>query len=322
MVDFFDIDRSIVSISANYQDRFLATSMGESARRSREVFRITSVTCLYIAIKLYVPHKWNITTQAFAQLCRGSISGENIDTMEMRILFALGWNVNPPIPLAYVEFYLDLIFRTIGRPSRTIKRVSLIDDDDSVVGQHLMLPSLDKEVTTSHVYADHDLFSSMKQNILDVARYQCDNVVQNLAFLQTRYSVIATAALLNAFEGVMNQDPGMSSFYQDCIAMIRDTANFCILAPGYELEEVRYAILSSILTVEASNENTKSLNHEVDSSQSHTHTPISMSAAHPASPASAAITVNLKDRLYDQHDSPRSVLTRVCATHLKNINFV
>ena len=111
MMDFFEIDRSIVAIAMYYQDRYLGTEKGRAGRTNRSIFRTVSVTSLYMALKLSQPgNKWNITSHAFAKLCQGAVSGDEINNMEIDILFALDWYVNPPTPMKYAEALLELIF--------------------------------------------------------------------------------------------------------------------------------------------------------------------------------------------------------------------
>ena len=40
MVDYFDLDRSIVAVSVGYQDRFLNTNLGKPAQTNRAMFRL------------------------------------------------------------------------------------------------------------------------------------------------------------------------------------------------------------------------------------------------------------------------------------------
>mmetsp|Transcript_24586 Transcript_24586/g.51026 ORF Transcript_24586/g.51026 Transcript_24586/m.51026 type:complete len:452 (-) Transcript_24586:40-1395(-) len=314
MIDYFHIDRSIVSISINYQDRFLATTLGEPARYSREEFRIASVTCLYIAIKLYVPQTWNITANAFAKLCHGTISGENIDKMEIRILFALGWNVNPPIPLAYTELYLDLLFRTDKTPIvEGKKRLSLMGDDESVIG-HLVLTSL-SDHSLSRRESDELTIESIQEKILELTRYQFENAAHNLMLNSTNCSTIATAAMLNSVEGLMKLNPGLSSFLHECYDLIHKTAETCHLECADELEEVRRKLLSCIME----GRNVKERIHsEAGSLPEDTITQTSLSETQPTSPRS----VSIKKVLCLERESPRSVLAVVSATHFQNVNFV
>ena len=313
MVDFFDIDRTLVSIATYYQDRFLGTILGEQAQKNRELFRITSVTCLYIAIKLYVPHKWNVTAHSFAQLCRGTISGDIIVDMEMRILFGLGWNVNPPIPLAYVEQFIELIFCSKEKSVQQLRNSSLrclnqFDDDDSVVGDFI-IPSLSEESLQD--VTDQEWITSIKDKIIDLARYQLEIALQSVAFLSIRSSVIATAALLNAIEGLMSESTAlyppdtnsMDIFFRDCITTIEEIVTLCNLASENELEEVKTALLSSAW-LESANEQSfaKSSLHSVT-----------------ASPVSTDKFVTL-DGTKDHFLSPKRVLSSVYAMNFHGIN--
>ena len=75
MVDCLNMDRRIVALAAYYQDRFLGspTEMGSKILCNRALFRVVSVTSLYIAIKTRGPPSWDITAYDFAQLCQGLI---------------------------------------------------------------------------------------------------------------------------------------------------------------------------------------------------------------------------------------------------------
>jgi len=118
MIDYFEVDRSIIAIALYYQDRFLGTKKGKAVQNDRSLFRVVSVTSLYMALKIYVPERWNITPQAFSKLCQGTVTAKEINDMETNILFALDWHVNPPSPMQYVKALLDLIFYS------TTKRIS------------------------------------------------------------------------------------------------------------------------------------------------------------------------------------------------------
>ncbi|KAL7471693.1 hypothetical protein ACHAXS_011991 [Conticribra weissflogii] len=305
MVDYFNLDRSIVSVSTNYQDRFLTTPLGESARYSREEFRIASVTCLYIAIKLHVPQTWNITANAFAHLCHGMISGENIDKMEIRILFALGWKVNPPIPLAYTELYLDLLFHTIENPV----------NDCGVTGNFIQLSLNDHYFSRKE--SNEETFELIQENILQLTRYQLENAAHNLMFLSTNSSTIATAAILNSVEGLMKLYSGCSSFLHQCKDLIHETASTCHLECADELEHVSLKLLSCIIYTEGSNLK-EGIHSEAGSLQKDTITQSSSSDSQPISPRS----VTTKKFLCLERESPRSVLSRVSAMHSQSVNFV
>jgi len=185
MIDYFEVDRSIIAIALYYQDRFLGTEKGKAVQNDRSLFRVVSVTSLYMALKIYVPERWNVTCPAFSKLCQGTVNGKEINDMETSILFALDWHVNPPSPMLYVKALLDLIFYAAA------KRTSE---------------------------------SSSRDHILELVSYQLDTALDDVRLLQVKSSIIGTASLLNALEGVMKEghpeDTSEALFYQDCIDFV------------------------------------------------------------------------------------------------------
>ena len=244
MAGFFNIERSVVSIAISYQDRFLSTTMGLSASTDRKTFRIASVTCLYIAIKLYVPHEWNVTAHAFAELCGGTISGESIVDMETQILFALGWNVHPPVPMAYLELILDLATLTVATNEEEPKQSLDASDEDSVLGD-LIVPSFSNVSSDQSVNLECSV-AATKENIIDVVRYQVESALHTVEFLHVRSSVIAVAALLNAIEGIYSDnDAETTGFCQHLVGVIARLISHSEVFSKRELDEVRAKLLCS-----------------------------------------------------------------------------
>ena len=302
MVDFFDIDRSIVSIAISYQDRFLSTSMGSTARTRREIFRIASVTCLYIAIKLYVPDKWNVTAHAFAQLCRGTISGNCINDMELQILFALGWNVHPPVPWLYVEQIVDLITTTLTAGNEELRQGVDISDEDSVLGD-LILPSLSHASYSDRSTSQEYSTTAMKENVLELVRYQVELTLQKIEFLHIHSSLIALAALMNAIEGIISEnDAQVTPFCRHSVAIMSKVMTYSEICTKRELDEVRTVLLCSAMAEPSSDNNT--LMNVLDKGQP---TPKSPPGSIIGSPTSASN--------WNQYPSPKSVLSRVCVMH-------
>mmetsp|Transcript_18566 Transcript_18566/g.34168 ORF Transcript_18566/g.34168 Transcript_18566/m.34168 type:complete len:421 (+) Transcript_18566:165-1427(+) len=246
MVDYFDIDQCILAVSAYYQDRYLGTEMGKAAQNNRAIFRVVSVTSLYIAIKLRVPHRWNVTAHAFAQLCQGSITGDDIKDMEINMLFALQWNVNPPIPMEYAEAYLELIFNSKEILRR--RRTSLIPKEDDSAAEDYLLPS-----SSSDSVQDDASRQELKDHILELVQYQLEIAPHDNRLFRVRSSLIAIAAVLNSLEGVLNENPsfhegvGGVSFCQESIVLTLNTMASCKIASEKELEDVRTALLTSVV---------------------------------------------------------------------------
>lgn len=79
VIDHFDYNREIVSISLNYLDRYLSVCVV-----NRKKFQLAAVTCLYLALKLYGSSSLKISS--FVELSRGYFSGDHIIAMESAIL--------------------------------------------------------------------------------------------------------------------------------------------------------------------------------------------------------------------------------------------
>eukprot|EP00956_Cyclotella_meneghiniana_P006784 scaffold9072_cov79-Cyclotella_meneghiniana.AAC.2 len=102
VVDHFDFNREIVSISMSYLDRYLATRSV-----NRRIFQLAAMTSLYLAIKLYEPGK--IRMSSLIDLSRGYFLEEHIVTMEDSMLQSLGWHVHPPTAYSFVREMLPLL---------------------------------------------------------------------------------------------------------------------------------------------------------------------------------------------------------------------
>lgn len=79
VIDHFDFNREIVSISLNYLDRYLST-----CPVNRKVFQLAGMTSLFLAIKLYETSSLKMST--FIELSRGYFSIEHLTAMETAIL--------------------------------------------------------------------------------------------------------------------------------------------------------------------------------------------------------------------------------------------
>ena len=79
VIDHFDYNREIVSVSLNYLDRYLS-----SRPVNRKVFQLAAMTSLYLAIKLFEPTKMRMNS--FIELSRGYFRPEHISAMEEVVL--------------------------------------------------------------------------------------------------------------------------------------------------------------------------------------------------------------------------------------------
>jgi Cyclin, N-terminal domain/Cyclin, C-terminal domain len=104
VVDYFRIDREVVSVSLSFLDRFLAT-----CRCDRTNFKLAATTTLYLAVKLLYPCKL-ADLGILSDLSRGEFDMNDVCRMERTILKTLSWNLHPPTSIAISSIYLDYFF--------------------------------------------------------------------------------------------------------------------------------------------------------------------------------------------------------------------
>lgn len=104
VVDYFRIDRDVVTMSLSFLDRFLAT-----CRCDRTSFKLAATTTLHLAVKLLYPCKL-VDLGILSDLSRGEFNMKDVGEMESHILAALEWNLHPPTSLAFCSIFLDSFF--------------------------------------------------------------------------------------------------------------------------------------------------------------------------------------------------------------------
>jgi hypothetical protein len=107
VADYCQFGGETVEIAMSCVDRFLASAEGTTARNDRNVFQLASMTALYTAIKIHEPNAMD--PKSVARLSRGVFSPEEIEKMEIKLLHALKWRVNPPTTLSFARKLLSLI---------------------------------------------------------------------------------------------------------------------------------------------------------------------------------------------------------------------
>ena len=146
VVDNFQFDRSIVSVAMNILDRFLSAYQVPSdidgpcccvsCKRSIDsrTFQLSSMTSLYIAIKTSpetatveeMNRRRCFKISTFAELSRGLFTAEDIAVMEQTILSTLTWLVNPPTPMTFVPYLLNLLPQTCTLAPRAQRTYGLV----------------------------------------------------------------------------------------------------------------------------------------------------------------------------------------------------
>jgi len=109
VIDHFNLSRHTVAISLDLFDRFLATR-GNKCDGSYAL--LTSLTTLYIAVKIHESRKLKIKT--LTRLSRGQFDNRDIEKMELKILKALSWLVHPPTVVDFIQHLLKLLPIQVG----------------------------------------------------------------------------------------------------------------------------------------------------------------------------------------------------------------
>ena len=107
VVHYANFCRDTVFIALNFLDRYCQSDSGLVALHDSEMFRLTVLTSLYMAIKIHEPVALN--TKFITYLSRGQFSALDVEATERKMLFALQWRLNPPTPLAFCRLFLDFL---------------------------------------------------------------------------------------------------------------------------------------------------------------------------------------------------------------------
>jgi hypothetical protein len=107
VIDFCKFNRETASIAMNFLDRYMLTESGAAVWADRKMFQLAAMTCLYTAVKIHEPEAMD--PKLVSTLSRGAYSTTQVEAMEVTILNALEWRVNPPTALAFVRQFLELI---------------------------------------------------------------------------------------------------------------------------------------------------------------------------------------------------------------------
>jgi Cyclin, N-terminal domain len=107
VVDFCKFHRETVEIAMSNLDRFLLTPPGLHTLQDRSVYQLAAMASLYTAVKIHEPEAMD--PKLVSNLSRGTYSPKDIEEMELIILQALQWRLNPPTTLSYIREFFHLI---------------------------------------------------------------------------------------------------------------------------------------------------------------------------------------------------------------------
>mmetsp|Transcript_29090 Transcript_29090/g.42225 ORF Transcript_29090/g.42225 Transcript_29090/m.42225 type:complete len:358 (+) Transcript_29090:88-1161(+) len=107
VVNKLNFDREIVSVAFSFLDRYLAMDTEPETITGGE-FQLISMTALYTAIKSMQPNR-PLAARSIVNMSHGYINDKDVLVMEMEMLTALEWRINPPTALAFVREFLPFL---------------------------------------------------------------------------------------------------------------------------------------------------------------------------------------------------------------------
>lgn len=110
--DFCKFSRQTVAIGMKYLDRFMSTDHPAAAQalRSKKLYQLAAMTCLYIAIKMFEPVAFD--SSLLSEISHGCYDEEDIERMERNILQGLSWRMNGPTVHDFVHHLIMLLPET------------------------------------------------------------------------------------------------------------------------------------------------------------------------------------------------------------------
>ncbi|KAL9189905.1 hypothetical protein ACHAXT_009580 [Thalassiosira profunda] len=119
IVDHCRFRRETVAIAMEMVDRFLSSDDGAAQRilRNRKQLQLAAVAALYVAIK--TSEQVAIGSAAFAALCHGAYSADEIEAMELTLLQGLSWRLCAPTSLSFAHHVLSLVLPRVSLAEST-----------------------------------------------------------------------------------------------------------------------------------------------------------------------------------------------------------
>ena len=105
VVKYCQLNQGTAQLCISNLDRFL--SMHPYYLKDREDYQLAAISALYLSIK--INNSVKLDMKFLGMLCRGRYKHKDIAAMEQTILHCLGWKVNPPTSIFFVDRYLSLV---------------------------------------------------------------------------------------------------------------------------------------------------------------------------------------------------------------------
>jgi len=191
---FCNYDRGMVASIMSCVDRFVSTPKGSQILFDRDKYQLAVMSSLYLVAKIQQAQA--LEPSSMAKLSRGKYSKHDIESMELDILEALEWCVNPPTPTEFAHEFL--------RNFNFIPEDDDHDDDDSMNDDSMNDDSMnDGESSSTSTSTTSTSTSTTEQRIIELVNCQIEEATCNYELsCLNRPSHVAFGALSNALESL------------------------------------------------------------------------------------------------------------------------
>jgi hypothetical protein len=180
----FGFDPSLVPVSFNILDRYLAKELLSEVAITHQDFQLFSMTALFVAIKINEPEV-KLSVEALVDMSRGYFCHTDFEETELDMLEALHWKVMPPIPEHFlVEFRKLFPKASSGLVSRSRTIIHCAVSDSFFVphkASYLALAAMMIAADQQHVpHEQLDEFRSAVRCLLDMNDADYRSVYEHL----------------------------------------------------------------------------------------------------------------------------------------------
>jgi len=150
VVDSCDIDRKIVAQSMNNLDRYTSR-----CPVTAWTYQLATVTSLYIVAKLHNLQE-QLSMAYFVKISNGKFTANHLQDMELKMFNALGWRVNPPVPILQSTYLLVFVLPT------TVPRRPLIMEltrflTEAILTDHYFVPFKASTISIAAIFTAIDI---------------------------------------------------------------------------------------------------------------------------------------------------------------------
>jgi Cyclin, N-terminal domain len=196
--DYFQTSREIVAIAFSYLDRF-----NDSTRCDRTAFKLASMTCLYIATKVF--HNKQLSVLTLVELSRNEFTTTHIIQMERIILSTLNYKMNPPTAQTFLCQYQCILpmHKVVAVVKKHMKGTSLIEYDTDMTFETQMITNIyDRSTYYSElVVYDYSLITDQRQNVAIACLF---NAIYDTILMDENECEAENYEILETYEEIRN----------------------------------------------------------------------------------------------------------------------